>query len=44
MQVFNKHGSLILGLGDSLEWRLVTDQSSGLAYARITIMMLDRTA
>lgn len=39
MMTFNKHGSLILGLSDTLEWRLVTDQSSGVAYSRVTMMM-----
>jgi hypothetical protein len=41
MMTFNKHGSIILGLGDSIEWRLVTDQTTGLAYTRITFMMMD---
>lgn len=41
MQTFNKHGSVILGLNDTFEWRLVTDQSSGVAYARVTFMMID---
>ena len=39
MQLFNKHGSLILGLNDTLTISLITDQTSGLAYCRITIMM-----
>ena len=42
MMIFNKHGSLILGLGGSLEWRLTTDQDFGLVYARITLMMIAR--
>ena len=39
MMTFNKHGSLILGLSDTFEWRLQTDQSSGFAYCRCTIIM-----
>jgi len=42
MQTFNKHGSLILGLGDTIAWRLTTDQTSGFAYCRVTLMMLDK--
>ena len=43
MEFFNKHGSLILGFDDTMSWRLTTDQTSGLVYARVTLMMLDRT-
>jgi len=43
MEVFNKHGSIIMGLNDTIEWRLVTDQTAGVAYARVTMMMLDRS-
>ena len=43
MTVFNKHGSVILGLGDTLEWRLTTDQDFGLAYVRVTMMMIAKT-
>jgi hypothetical protein len=43
MEVFNKHGSLILGFDDTVSWRLTTDQITGLAYARVTLMMLNRT-
>jgi hypothetical protein len=41
MQVFNKHGSLILGLNDTMEIRLVTDHTAGHAYARVTAMFID---
>ena len=44
MQTFNKHGSIILGLGDTMEWRIQTDQSSGEVYVRITLMMIDRAS
>lgn len=37
---FNKAGSLILGKNDTLEIRLVTDNTSGTAYARVTFVML----
>ena len=36
MQTYNKHGSLILGFNDTLEFRLVTDHTSGNALARVT--------
>lgn len=36
MQTYNKHGSLILGLNDTMEISLVSDHTSGHAYARIT--------
>ena len=42
MMVFNKHGSLVLGLANSMEWRLITNQTSGLAYVRVTMMMIDK--
>jgi len=42
MMTFNKHGSLILGLDDSIEVRLVTNRPElPNAYCRITIMMMD---
>ena len=42
MMTFNKHGSLIMGRNDSMELRFVTDhRTNGLAYSRITVMMLD---
>jgi hypothetical protein len=40
MMTFNKQGSLILGLNDTLEIRLVTDQAAlTVAYCRVTIML-----
>jgi hypothetical protein len=41
MQVYNKHGSMILGLNDTIEIRLVSDHTAGHAYARITGMFRD---
>jgi hypothetical protein len=41
MQIFNKQGSIILGFNDTIEVRLITDHTAGLAYARITSMFLD---
>ena len=41
MMTFNKHGSLILGLNDTMEVRFTTDHTSGLAYARVTAMFLN---
>jgi hypothetical protein len=38
MMVFNKHGSIVLGLNDTLEVRLVSDHTAGVAYARVTGM------
>lgn len=40
-QVYNKHGSIILGKNDTLEIRLVTDNTSGTGYCRITFTMLE---
>jgi len=41
---FNKHGSLILGLDDTMEIRLVTDRPAiDIAYCRVTIMLMDLT-
>lgn len=42
MQIFNKQGSVILGFNDTIEVRLVTDHTSGLAYARLTSMFIDK--
>ena len=40
MHVFNKQGSLIMGLNDTLEIRLVSDQAAlTAAYCRVTIML-----
>lgn len=40
MMTFNKQGSLILGLNDTLEVRLTTDQPAlTVAYCRVTIML-----
>lgn len=38
---FNKEGSLILGPNDSMSLKLVTDNTSGTGYARLTYMMMD---
>jgi hypothetical protein len=38
MMVFNKHGSLILGLNNTMEIRLVSDHTDGTAYCRVTAM------
>jgi hypothetical protein len=41
MMTFNKHGSLILGLDDTLEVRLTTDRPEiDTAYCRITMMLM----
>lgn len=40
MVTFSKAGSLILGKNDTLDIRLVTDNTSGTAYARVTFVML----
>ena len=37
---YNKEGSIILGLNDTFEIRIVSDHTSGVAYARITFLML----
>jgi hypothetical protein len=39
--VWNKEGSLILGQNDYLEIRLVTDHTSGEAWARMSFLMVD---
>ncbi len=38
MVTFNKEGSVILGLNDTLEIRCVTDHTSGTAYARVSFI------
>ena len=40
-KVFNKEGSLILGQNDAIEVRLVTDHTSGLAYTRMSFLMIE---
>lgn len=40
-QTYNKHGSVILGKNDALEIRLVTDNTSGTGYCRITFAMIE---
>ena len=39
---YNKEGSIILGLNDTLEVRYVGTATAGNAYARATIMMVDK--
>ena len=41
-QVWNKAGSVILGLGDTFEARIVSTATTGIAWARFTFMMLDK--
>jgi len=41
MEVFNKQGSIVLGKNDTLDIRLTTDHTSGIAYARCTFVMID---
>jgi len=41
MLSFNKEGSLILGKDDTLEIRIVSDHTSGTAYARVTFFLMD---
>lgn len=41
-QVWNKSGSLILGLNDTFEARIVSTSTAGVAWARFTFMMLDK--
>ena len=41
-QTYNKEGSIILGKNDTFEIRLVTDHTSGTAYARVTFIMVER--
>lgn len=38
---YNKEGSLILGPSDSVTFKLITDHTSGEAYARMTFLMMD---
>lgn len=38
---FSKDGAVILGAGDSMSIKLVADNTSGLAYGRVTFMMMD---
>jgi len=40
-QTYNKHGSIILGKNDTLEIRLVTDNTSGTGYCRVTFAMIE---
>lgn len=41
MEIFNKQGSLIMGLNDTFEIRLVSDQAAlTAAYCRVTIMLV----
>lgn len=40
-QTYNKHGSIILGKNDTLSIRLVTDNTSGTGYCRITFAMIE---
>ncbi len=40
-QIWNKQGSVILGLNDTFSVRFVSDNTSGTAYARITFMMIE---
>jgi hypothetical protein len=42
MIVYNKQGSIILGLNDTLEIRLVTDHTAGNALVRVTGMFVDQ--
>lgn len=37
---YNKEGSLLLGLGNTLELRLQSDHTAGTAYARVTFSMV----
>ena len=39
---FRKEGSIILGLNDTFSVRVVSDNTGGTAYARITFMMIDK--
>jgi hypothetical protein len=38
---YDKMGSVILGLNDTLDIRFTSDNTSGTAYARVTFMMID---
>lgn len=40
-EVFNKQGSVVLGLNDTLEVSFVGNHTSGTAYARVTFMFLE---
>lgn len=39
---YNKDGSIILGLNDTFEIRIVSTSTAGIAYARTTFMMVDK--
>lgn len=39
---YNKDGSVILGLNDTFEVRMVSTGTAGIAYARATFMMVDK--
>ena len=41
-QVWNKDGSVVLGLNDTFEARIVSTATAGIAWARFTFMMLDK--
>jgi hypothetical protein len=41
-QTWNKEGSIILGLNDTFSVRVVSDNTGGTAYARVTFMMIER--
>ena len=41
-QVWNKAGSVILGLNDTFEARIVSSGTAGIAWARFTFMMLEK--
>jgi hypothetical protein len=43
MLVYSKQGSVILGLNDTLEIRLVTDHTAGNALVRVTGMFVDQS-
>ena len=38
---YNKEGTVILGLNDTIEIRVTSDHTSGVAYARMSFIMLD---
>jgi hypothetical protein len=41
MITYNKHGSLILGLNDTMEIRLTTNHTAGTGFARVTGFFID---
>ncbi len=43
MLVYSKQGSVVLGLNDTLEIRITSDHTSGVAQARVTFMMIPKT-